>query len=328
MRGASPSSRSGLASRLLGILLLGVTVTAVAVWPVQSAYAQADDEDEDEDEGDDDDDSSEEEEEEEEDPKDQPPITAGGLFTLKSYPVRELHRPLTITEKILQARIGLGVDVSAKGAFEQYGLNVGAKYGIRDHVMLLGGLDNAYNFKQFAIYAGIEAALAYDFIDVRATAKISRPALGAPDPGDPDRINYTAGGVQASLDIGFPFRYVATKEIAIVALDTLISFDFNESKIGDVVVDGIKPDLSPSIGISTNPIAPVSIVLSAQLQVLDFDTSADAFVIPATARVQFSPNQKLDLGLEFTFLNMKPPEPLKFYDNRFLLLYGQFRIGR
>ena len=69
-------------------------------------------------------------------------------------------------------------------------------------------------------------------------------------------------------------------------------------------------------------------MLFAQLQVVDFDTSADNFVIPATARVQFSPNQKLDLGLEFTFLNMKPPEPQKFYDNRFLLLYGQFRLGR
>jgi hypothetical protein len=72
----------------------------------------------------------------------------------------------------------------------------------------------------------------------------------------------------------------------------------------------------------------VSIVLFATLQVVDFDTRAENFVIPATARVQFSPNRKLDLGAEFTFLNVKPPEGQKFYDNRFLLLYGQFRLGR
>jgi hypothetical protein len=329
MRLVRSSSSSGWPARVLAILLLAGSITAVIAWPVQ--VAQADDDD-DEDEGDDDDDGDDddggtEEEEEEEDAKDQPPITAGGLYTLKTYPIRELERPLTITEKILQTRIGLGVDVSAKGAFEQYGLNVDARYGFRDHVTGLVGFDNAYNFKQFAFYAGIEAALAYDFIDFRAAARISRPAIPSINASDPNRIDYEAGGVKASIDVGFPFRYKATKEVAIIALDTLISFDFNASEFMGVEVNGVKPDLNPSLGIATNPIAPVSIVLFAQLQVVDFDTTADNFVIPATARVQFSPNQKLDLGLEFTFLNVKPPEG-KFYDNRFLLLYGQFRIGR
>jgi hypothetical protein len=322
MRGASPSSRSGLASRLLGIALFGITIAAVAAWPVQSAYAQADDDDDD-DEDEDDEDTSEEEEEEEEDPKDQPPITAGGLFTLKSYPVRELHRPLTITEKILQARVGLGIDVAAKTAFKGYGLNVDGRYGIRDHVMGLAGFNNAYNFNQLVIYGGLEAALAYDFIDVRLVAKLHRPAFATPSVADPDKFEYGHGDFKFSMDLGFPFRYVATKEIAIIALDTFMTFDFNEANGNKVV-----PDLNPSIGISTNPIAPVSIVLFAQLQVVDFDTTADKFVIPATARVQFSPNQKLDIGLEFSFLNMNPPEGQKFYDNRFVLLYGQFRIGR
>jgi hypothetical protein len=318
MRLASPSSASGLASRLFAIALLGATVGAVVAWPVHTAQADDDEDDDDDDEDDDDGGGDEEEEDEEEDPKDQPPVTAGGLYTLKSYPIRELHRPLTITEKVAQVRLGLGVDVSAKGAFESFGLNLEGKYGLRDHVMALAGFTNTYNFNGFEVYAGIEAALAYDFIDFRGRLRFGRPAGAVPDPVDPDMVTYVHGDVKAAIDIGFPFRYVATKEIAIVALDTLISFD----------LDGSKPDLNPSIGISTNPIAPVSIVLFGQLQVVDFDTSADKFVIPATARVQFSPNQKLDLGLEFTFLDMKPPEPQKFYDNRFLLLYGQFRLGR
>jgi hypothetical protein len=324
MRLVRSSSVPGWPSRLLAILLFGASITAVSASPSRTTVAQADDE-EDEDEGDDegDDETTEEEEEEEEDPKDQPPITAGGLFTLKTYPIRELERPLTITEKILQVKLGLGIDIAAATAFEGYGLNVDAKYGLRDHVMGLVGFDNAYNFNQLVIYGGIEAALAYDFIDFRATAKLHRPAFAIPDASDPGAFTYASGDFKFSLDVGFPFRYKATKEIAIIALDTLITFDFNDANGNDV-----KPDLNPSLGIATNPIAPVSIVLFAQLQVVDFDTRSENFVIPATARVQFSPSRKLDLGLEFSFLNLKPPEPQKFYDNRFLLLYGQFRLGR
>src|SRR3954469_6154395 len=36
------------------------------------------------------------------DDKAQPAVTAGGLYTLKSYPVSELMRPLTMTQKIGQ----------------------------------------------------------------------------------------------------------------------------------------------------------------------------------------------------------------------------------
>ena len=89
-----------------------------------------------------------------------------------------------------------------------------------------------------------------------------------------------------------------------------------------------KPDLNPSLGISTNPIAPVSVVIFAQLQIIDFNTDAENFTIPATARIQFSPNRKLDIGGEFTFLNMKPPEGQKFYDNRFLTLFLASRFGK
>src|SRR6266700_1033040 len=51
--------------------------------------------------GDDDDDDGD---------KDQPPVTAGGLFTIKTYPVRELSRPLTMTQKMTQVRVGVGTD--------------------------------------------------------------------------------------------------------------------------------------------------------------------------------------------------------------------------
>lgn len=287
----------------------------------QVAYA-GDDDDDGEDDGGDEGGDDEGDADEEEVDEEQPPVTAGGLYTLKTYPIRELFRPLTITQGIVQARVGIGTDVSSVGAFETFGVSVEGRYGFRDNVMGLGGLTSSYNFKQFGVYAGVEAALAYDLVDFRTAFRVSRPAIPAtkddgmgnlvPDPG-----KYAGGDVKAAIDLGFPFRYVAKPEIAIVALDTLLSID----------LDGSKPDLNPSLGISTNPIPPLSVVIFATLQVPDtnFDNPT---IVPATARVQFSPSQKLDLGAEFTFLNVKPPEGQKFYDNRFLTLYVQLRAGK
>jgi len=146
---------------------------------------------------------------------------------------------------------------------------------------------------------------------------------------------FAAGaGTQFSVSLGFPFRYVARPELAIVALETLIEIDFNSVKRGDgtgdptmnlescfavpdgvksvdqnnCTEDGAKPDLAPSLGIASNPIPQLSLVIFGQLQIRDFDTT-NQFTIPATARIQFSPNQKFDIGLEFKFLNLKPIDP-------------------
>lgn len=284
-----------------------------------------------------------------EDPKDQPAITAGGLFTMKTYPVNELQRPLTMTEKITQLRLGLGSDLSAKTAFEFFGVSLDGRYGLKDNFTLIGGFSGDYNFKGFNISAGFEGSLAYDLFDIRVQARIYRAAIvsdlddgflgftGTPVSGEGTTgvpTNFAAGaGTQFSVDLGFPFRYAATPQIAIVALETLMSIDFNGIKRGNggggagtlescfavpdgvntvdqmnCTEDGAKPDLAPSLGIASNPIPQLSLVLFAQLQIRDFDTT-NQFTIPATARVQFSPNQKLDIGLEFKFLNLKPIDP-------------------
>lgn len=342
---------------LRGALVLLMSLGYVAYHGhTQVAFAAGDDDEEEDGGGDDGGDDGgggkdEEGDEEGEEEEGQPPVTAGGLFNLKTYPVRELSRPLTITEKLFQARIGLGIDVSAQGAFKSYGVNVEGEYGFKDNVSGLFGFTNAYNFKQFGFYAGFEAALAYDLIDFRTAFRIGRAAsanrctAGVDCPiidgmEDTTKLNgkYTAGRTQASIDVGFPFRYVAKPEIAIVALDTLLSFDLNDisEEITDPMTgkktkvgDGFTPDLNPSLGIATNPIPALSVVIFAQLQIVDFDTDAPTFKVPATARVQFSPSQKLDIGGEFTFLNVKPKEGEgNFYDSRFLTLYVQFRAGK
>jgi hypothetical protein len=361
-----PSFSRGL--RLALVLALGAGFVALQGHS-HRAFAQ-EEEGEEEDAGGDDKEVSDEGDDP--DDKDQPPITAGGLFTMSTYPVRELHRPLTMTQNIAQIRVGLGTDISAKGAFETGGLSVEGQYGYSDNFTIIAGVTNAYNFKQYGFYAGFEGALVYDLVDIRVAANIHRNAI--PDyqtfcnpPATPNEMpndagmcsnqmatqdvlpsgDYFAGGTKFSLDLGFPFRYAIKPEIAIVALQTLMSIDFNEVSRDNVTItpvmnpqagqptvqstikgNGAKPDLNPSIGIATNPIPQLSIVAFAQLRIPDFDTSAGAFQVPVTARVEVSPNQKFDIGLEFTLLNVKPPEGQSPIDNRFISLFVQSRFGK
>lgn len=312
-----------LKARLL-TLTLGLAVLAPA-----PAWAEDDDDDGGDEGGDDGGKDSGDDTDGEDDPKDQPPVTAGGLFTLKTYPVRELFRPLTMTQKITQLRLDLGTDVSDKTAFEFFGVSLSARHGLQDNFTLLGGFSSDYNFKGFSFTFGFEGGLAYDLFDIRLAANLNR--IAQPELMDFGEagvlpVGFKAGaGVQFSIDLGFPFRYVARPEVAIVALETLIQFDFNPVRVGNGGIpclaladqnpdpnncdeDGIKPDLAPSLGITTNPIAQLNLTLFAQLQIRDFDTT-NLFTIPATARVTFSPNQKLDIGLEFKLLNLKPIDP-------------------
>jgi hypothetical protein len=358
-----PSLSRGL--RLALVLALGAGFVA---WQGHDhrAFAAGDEEEEGDDSGDDA--GKVTDDNEDPDDKDQPPITAGGLFTMSTYPVRELFRPLTMTQNIAQIRVGLGTDISAKGAFETGGLSVEGQYGYTDNFTIIGGLTDAYNFKQYGFYAGFEGALVYDLLDIRLAANVHRNAIPeyaifCNPPASPNEMpvggacvntmatqdnlpsgKYSAGGTKFSLDIGFPFRYAIKPEIAIVALQTLMSIDFNSVDKDIVSVtpnmnpppttltttkgNGAKPDLNPSIGIATNPIPQLSIVAFAQLRIPDFDTSAGAFQVPVTARVEVSPNQKFDIGLEFTLLNVKPPEGQSPIDNRFISLFVQSRFGK
>ena len=303
----------------------------------QSAFAKPGDDD---DEGGDDDDNKglKDDDDGAQEDKDQPAVTSGGLFTLATYPVSELLRPLTITEGITQARLGVGTDLSSVGAFSTVGASLEAVYGYSDNFMLIGGLTSAYNFAQFGVYGGFEGSLMYDLVDVRLAADVHRFAvphfcMDTPDKsGCKDTMGnvlpipngeYSAGKTKFSLDLGFPFRYDVKPEIAIIALQTLMSIDFN-------AVPGNKatPDLLPSVGIATNPIPQLSLVVFGQLRVVDFNTDAGFFTVPVTGRVEFSPNQKLDIGLEFTLLNVKPPEGQSPFDNRFLSLFVQSRFGK
>jgi len=343
-------------SRGLRLALVLAISTGYVVWHGHShpAYAKGGGDDEEGDDSGDDDKGGkggdEEGDEPGEDDKDQPAVTAGGLFTINTYPVNEILRPLTMTQNIAQLRLGLGTDLSAKGAFGSVGLSLEGTYGYSDNFSVIGGLTDAYNFKQFGFYAGFEGALAYDLVDIRLAANLHRSAFANyKDFTNPDNTmvnlpdgTYEAGDLKFSVDLGFPFRYAIKPEIAIIALQTLISIDFNTAARDHVVQttdamgvvtnkavsNGAKPDLNPSLGIAANPIPELSLVVFAQLRIPDFDTSVGSFQIPVTGRVEFSPSQKFDIGLEFTLLNVKPPDPQSPIDNRFLNIFLQSRFGK
>src|SRR5215216_6671499 len=91
------------------VLQIAAFSAAFVAWTGARHSAAAAPDDDEEDGGDDDggkgDDGEESDDtEEEEDPKEQPAVTAGGLFTLKTFPIREIFRPLTITQNVTQAK--------------------------------------------------------------------------------------------------------------------------------------------------------------------------------------------------------------------------------
>ena len=79
------------------------------------------------------------------------------------------------------------------------------------------------------------------------------PSIRAPCPSAGARTlvnlpngNYDAGNTKFSLDLGFPFRYAIKPEIAIIALQTLISIDFNSARRDHTVP--VYVELDPATG--------------------------------------------------------------------------------
>ncbi len=299
-------------SKILRLSLALVAGSTVALYPVldnaSPAWADEDDEDEDEDDKDkdkDDEGEGEGEEEEVEDDPDQPPVTSGGLFTIKTYPQGELQRPLTLTKGITELRGGIGFDISNETAFETFGLSFDGRYGYQDNVELQAGFSGIKNFDVISAYAAFEGSIVYDFIDFRTGFS----------------IDIVPGTTRVGIPIGFPFRYAPKPQVAVVALETAFQIQF----------DG-KPDATPNVGIVVQPLPMLALVVKASLVIPEFNFKVDNIVVPASFAIQLSPNNKLDAGMDFRFSNLKPAaDPVtmttpKFYDDRFVLFFGQIRI--
>ncbi len=312
-------------SRLIRLVLIAATATAAVAWPthVKSAYADDDDEDEDdsgddgEGEGDSGGDSGEEDEEEAD--TDQPPVTAGGLFTKKTYPISAIERPLTITKGIAEVRLVLGTDISAAGAFEKFNAGVSARYGLQDNAELQFGITSDLNkFASFNAFIGYEGSLSYDMIDFRATFELPITKTAAVPPATGSTTDVAPG-----VHIGFPFKYRIKPQFALIALRDLMTINFTA-----------KPDLTPTLGVIVQPIPAFAAVVQTGITIKGFNTDGDNFQIPISVALQYTPANTIDFGLEFAFPNLKPADPdgdqpleaPKFYDSRTLLFFGTFRF--
>jgi hypothetical protein len=285
--------------RRLSIVMLSLAVGVVlAAQPlVLPRAALAFDDDDDDDGGDDFDDWDDDEGEEEY----QPPVTSGGLFTKRTYPIAELERPLTVIGGMFELRLGIDIDLSNEQAFENWRGVLEGRYGIFDHLELQFGADfklvGDVPGRDAGITLGVENAIAYDLVNFRFLVDM---------PLSPD--------FKFDLAFGFPFRYRYKDKVGLIALDKLMT----------IHTDGRKPDLTLGIGGIVQPVKPFAVILRGEVIVPEFNFD-DSIAIPVTAAAQFTPVNLFDIGLEFSFRNVKPPAGSPF-DARFLLLYAQARF--
>jgi hypothetical protein len=324
--------------RLVLVLLLTPALVAAPALTADTVALAQDDEEEDEeedegeeeegeDEGEEEEEFEDEGEEEEEDGEPQPPVTAGGMFTNKTYPVAELDRPLTVIGGMLEVRGGIDIDVSDQTAFELFRLKLDGRYGIADHVelqavidFLIGG-DRALllppapppddpdavtgvtsNVGLFGF--GVEGALYYDVVHFRSIAGLTIVPAGT---------NAEETDVGFDLILGVPFRYRIKPQIAIIALDEIMTIHFL----------GGKPDLTVGLGGVFQVIPQVALTARAELFVPAFNT--ELLTVPLTAAAQFSPNNQFDIGIEFTLNTDVRNEETRF-DKRSALLFVQTRL--
>jgi hypothetical protein len=277
-----------------------------------------DGDDEDEGGGDDDlEDDDEDEGEGGEEDEDQPPVTAGGLYTKKTYPVGETLRPLTLNKGMFELKAGFNMDLNALHAFETWRLPIEARFGLADHVELQAGVDvmlikndedkSGYeetgepvlpSFDDVVFSLGVEGALYYNVVDFRVALEV--PINPGAEGGDPDPDLEFGDGLDPpsaadiAIVVGVPFRIVPRKQFAIFALNKIFTVH---------TLSGTKPDLNADIGVIIMPIDLVSIALRGEFLVPEFNTNF--LLIPASATVQFSPSNKFDVGLEFTVASLK-----------------------
>jgi hypothetical protein len=294
-----------MVARLVSLRLLAMASVAVLalVVPAPRAFAQEDDEggkkaakgggDEGEEEG----------EEGGKADKDQPKVTAGGLFTMETYPLNEVERPLTITIGIVELRADLVFDISKDVAFKTDLFNLSGRYGLLDTLELQVGANFTIAApdgvsKPVSIQAGIEQAIVYDLVDARLTLSL---------PVNP----------KVTLDIigGFPVKYRLNDKIAILALEKLITLHTS---------DDTTPDLTIGVGGVFQALDNLAIIARGEVDLVHFDP--DQMAIPVEVDVQYTPSNHIDFGLEFRLGNLKASDPASPFDQRSFGLFARARL--
>jgi hypothetical protein len=284
--------------RLAAILLstaVGLTVPGF----LSVAHAQDEEKAEKKDDGGGGDEEEEEEEEEEgaeeggeegdEDPnkldKDQPPLTAGANYTLETWSLAEVERPLILSVGILEGRIDVTAGLNKGAAFKEARMGLELKYGMSDTLQLHAGADLGLATpdgapKSNGINAGVEMSILFDMIDARLS------------------FEYDFSSENFDIVIGFPVKYRFNDKIAIIALDRILS----------IHTQGGSPDLEVGVGGVFQAMPILAIVVRARLILPQFEP--DLLTIPLQVDVQVSPINRVDFGLAAVLGNVKGgPDP-------------------
>lgn len=248
----------------------------------------------------------------------QPATTSGGLYTLDTFPLKEIERTLTMTEGVFELRPTLTAGLDKGETFERWTVGLGARYGLQDTIELQAGTDltlaapdGAGKPKSFFV-AG-EIALKYDTVDVRAGISL---------PVDPDFL--------FDIFVGLPVRLRLGPKLAIVGLEEVIIIHTIKP---DGATETPKPDLNISLAGIIQLMDQLAVFVRGTVLVVGFDQRAQ---IPVQVDVQYSVSNILDIGLQFVLRDLRfqtrvstelDPES-KPFDQKSIGLFARFRFGR
>lgn len=276
-------------------------------------------------------DDKKEEREEIEDRTDpnQPKATAAGVYSLATYPLREIDRTLLQPAGVVELKPEVFIDMSKGNTFKSWVLGLEAEYGLSDTFELQAGVlatavapDGVD--KPVAVIAGVEFALAYDLIDARAAVALPlKPDFGF------------------DIVLGLPLRIRINKNIAIVALDEILTIhtvgvetagtvDPNNPTATTTEKEVPKPDLTIGVGGLFQVLDQLAVIVEASIVLPGFETDEKIRRVPLELDIQYTVSNMFDVGLGLSltnFLKKSATDKIVPFDDRLLLLFARVRFG-
>jgi hypothetical protein len=256
----------------------------------------------------------------------QPRATAGGVYSLATYPLSEVERTLLLPEGVIQIRGDIDIDMTEDRTFETWTLRLFGRYGLKDTMELQAGLstlqlivpdeveDNAV-----AVFAAVEFALVYDVLDLRAAIEL---------PISPE--------FEFDLVVGLPLKYRLGPKFAIVALERIITIH-TVGRADPTLEDPDnkstpKPDLTIGVGFVAQLMEQLALILRATIVLPEFETDEARRQLPVELDLQYSLSNILDLGLGLRLENAIKKDATEDkvvpFRERALFVFARFRFGR
>ena len=100
----------------------------------------------------------------------QPKATAGGVYSLDTYPLSEVERTLLLPAGVMQIRGDIDIDMTEDQTFETWTLRLFGRYGLSDSMEFQAGLTN------------VATASTNENYSIQQEAAVDLPVYVAPNP--------------------------------------------------------------------------------------------------------------------------------------------------